>query len=360
MTVYYITFACVFFLCAIAQAYDSPYPSKRDTLQIRHAPLPAILLFAVIMILVCVSGFRFRVGTDYGAYYYNYKIYANGLVEAFRELSEPGYPLSSWLATKIYDNGATAIFIAALVTIYPALRVVYHHTDRVLLATFLFLMLGCWHGSFNGVRQYLAATMLFCGYEYLESKQFWKYLFFVFLAFLFHRSAIVMAALYFAVHQKINLRNLAIVVAGTLVLFTFYDRVLEFAGWITESDYSMDNAYASHAVNTLRVLAASAPAAVFLVLYWRQDRTPRETFFLNLTVIHAAIRIATMSSALLYRIGIYTTLFQVIAIPELLKGLPPKTKKSITFVMIPLFAYFWWYEVSKSYYLNNFQWIWSR
>lgn len=360
MAVYFITVSLVIILSGLAQSVDRPYQSNYDGLQVVHTQSARFFLFLTTAILVFVSGFRFRVGTDYGAYYYGYLSYAQDFVKATVGLKEPGYPLLCRIAILLGGDGATAIFLAALVTIWPALRTIYKHTDQLLLASMLYIFLGCWDGSFNGVRQYLAATMLFCGYDYLEARNLRKYLFWVFIAFLFHRSAIVMAALYFVVHRKISIRNLLVLFLGSILALLAYDRVISFAGWITESQYIMTDEYATHQVNILRVLAALAPAVLFLILYAPEQKNPRETMYLNMLVIHAAMRVATMNSALLYRIGIYTTLFQTIAIAELLKGVKPTTRRTVLFFMIPLFAIFWWYEISHNGSTSVFHWIWER
>lgn len=358
MKVYFLTVLAVMLFSWLAQSADQPY-SSQNGLQVQHSQATGFFYFLAILVLVLVSGLRYKVGTDYGAYYYGYKEYARSLGKAILTLSEPGYPLISRIAILIHDDGATAIFLAALVTIWPAMKVIYRHTDRLLLTSLLFIFLGCWGGSFNGVRQYLAATMLFCGYEALEARNLRKYLFWVFIAFLFHRSAIVMAALFFVVYRKVNTRNLLLIFFGSILVLLLYGQVLTIAGWITESDYSLKDEYAAHAVNTLRVLAACAPAVVFVVLLWNKRKDEQITFYLNLLVLHAAFCVATMNSALLYRIGIYTTLFQVLAIPELLKRVNPTTRKAVTAAMVPLFAIFWWYEISHGEPVV-FRFIWER
>lgn len=359
MIVYFATVFLVVFFAALAQNYDRPRLSNNG-LRFQHSQAAGFFFFFVIAVLVFVSGFRYYVGTDYGAYYRGYRWYSNSLRSAILTLKEPGYPLICRVAVLLHGDGATAIFLSSLLMIWPALRMIYRHTDKLLPAALLYIFLGCWSGGFNGVRQYLAATMLFCGYESLEAKDTKRYIFFVLLAFLFHRSSVVMLALIFAVHRKINVRNLAVVVLGGIVLFFFYERVLSFAGWITEHSYSLKDEYVLHTVNILRVLTACAPAIFFLSVLWRCPKDAQTTFYLNLLTIHAAISVATMNSALLYRIGIYSALFQVVAIPELLKRLRPKTAGVASPVITILYAVVWLYEIAGSSSLRSFHWIWQR
>ena len=128
-----------------------------------------------------------------------------------------------------------------------------------------------------------------------------------------------------------------------------------------DKEYDLARLYTSRSVNRLRVLAAILPACVFYLTYKdKEDITRTETFYINLSLIHAGISILTMNSALLYRIGIYTTSFQVLAIPELLKGVSDKYRKTITIGFLAMRFVMWFYELSISHRLVPFQFIWSR
>lgn len=310
--------------------------------------------------LIFVSGFRYRVGTDYWHYYHDYKFYINRLLHSIVTLDEPGFGLLSWIVTRLVNDGAVVIFASALVTIALPMSVFYKHTEKYALTTALFILMGFWHGSFNGVRQYLAAAVLFCGYMSLKEGDFRKYCTIVLAAFLFHRSAIVMLFLFFICHRKIT-RLRIFLTAAFLGLSSFLSQYSFLAaGWIMDKQYSLSNGYTSHRVNAIRIAAACIPAVIFLVLYWGEELSKTETFYLNILIIHAAIRLFTMNSALLYRISIYTTAFAILAIAGLLDGLTDSNKKVITAGLIAMHLGMWWYELSSTATLNHFQWIWQR
>ena len=67
-----------------------------------------------------------------------------------------------------------------------------------------------------------------------------------------------------------------------------------------------------------------------------------------------------MNSALLYRSGIYTTLFAAMAIINLQDGLTDGNRKIIVNVITALYFCLWWYDLSASSSLNSFHWIWER
>ena len=360
MTVYYITIALVLLFGYLAEYYDSPQLVGEDRLSVQHTSETGFFYFLLAAVLIFVAGFRYRVGTDYGAYYYGYVDYIKNLPNALREIDEPGYGFLALIASKVYNNGASAIFIASLVTVGLPFFVIYRHTDKLLLAGLLYVAMGCWHISFNGVRQCLAASVLFCGFGYLKNRQFVRYCIVVFVAFLFHRSALVMAFIYFAVYRKINAQNILLMIVLAWVILQSYSRVFAFANIIMEKDYSLENAYVSTEVNRLRVIASCLPTVVFLFAYWGQEPDENTTFHLNLSIIHSAICVFTMNSAVLYRIGIYSIIFQTIAIPELLKGISEKNRRIITAGIVIMFVGMWWYEIFSYGSLNHFQWIWQK
>ena len=69
---------------------------------------------------------------------------------------------------------------------------------------------------------------------------------------------------------------------------------------------------------------------------------------------------ATSNSTYLARMGIYTAPFLTVAIPDLVKGLNPKNRKVIRCIIPLAYLFFWLFEISNSYTLRNFQFIWQK
>ena len=356
MSVYYYTFFSIVVLGIIAQRLDKPVVSG-DTF---HHSLGTLFFYVLLSgVMIFVAGFRYRVGSDFGAYYKGYSFYIENLPMAIRTLNEPGYGVLAYIGTFFYRDGSAAIFMASLVTIALPMIIIYRHTDHLFLAVLIYY-LTCWSGSFNGIRQYLAASVLFCGYIYLLDRKMIRYCIVVFLAFLFHRSAIVMVFIYPVLHRKINIQNILLIIVVTGFMLFSYDFIFSLANLIMEKEYSLNNAYVTHIVNRLRILTACLPAFFFLLMYNKKQLTETGVFYMNLTIIHAAVRILTMNSALLYRIGIYTSAFQTIAVTELLSGITGEKRKYITAGIVFMYMGLFWYELSKSSSVNNFTWIWEK
>ena len=357
MTIYIFAFFWALLFCGAAQYEDNFRRVISNTNKIVHTREAGQFYFIATLILICVSGLRYRVGTDYGAYYNLYEDYAEKLTVALKTLDEPGYPFLAWIAVRTINDPATPIFFAAIITIGLPLIVIYNNSSDLVLSISLFITMGFWHGSFNGVRQYLAAAILFCGHNYLKERKLFRYLTVVFIAFLFHKSAAVMAVLYITTNRKIDIKNIAFTAVATFTLMQAYDRIFELANWVMDASYSLENAYISTTVNILRVFVACSPMLLFLIFYSNRTRTKEDEFYLNLVIFHAVLSLVTWHSALLYRIGIHTTAFQTIAIPKLLSKFPDKDKSVLRLVIIVLFTIYWIFELHGG---DNFRWIWQR
>ncbi len=70
------------------------------------------------------------------------------------------------------------------------------------LSVFLFLGTYHYYASFNGIRQYMVAAVLFWAVRYVISGSWKRYMSIVLLCSLFHSSALIMIPVYFLVRKK--------------------------------------------------------------------------------------------------------------------------------------------------------------
>lgn len=221
----------------------------------------------------------------------------------------------------------------------------------------LYVFLGCWHSSFNAIRQCFAGMIVFCGIEYLRDKKFIKYFVCVLVGYLFHKSAIIMLIPYFLVNRKVTVKNLIILTGAVIIVLLSYETLFSITSNILQDDSALETGYALRSVNVLRIVIAAAPAAFFLILFYKREKTVETTFHLNICIIHAAFMIMAANSAYLARVGIYTAPFCAISIPELMKAISSKNRRTVSFFVLILYAVYFFYEIRISSSLNHFQWI---
>lgn len=359
MTVYYVTIIFVGILSVLSQKSD--YKVRRICQdRVIHTVSSKFFFFLCISVLIFVAGFRYRVGTDFNAYFMSYERYAEEFIEHLKTFDEPGLRFIAWCIVKLGGDGTAFIFATSFITIMLSMRTIYNNTSCIFMAAMLYIFCECWHGGFNGVRQYLASAIVFCGIKYIRERRFWHYLLVIWIAFLFHSSALVMLPLYFVAYNKVDFKNICLMIAGSIAVLLSFDKVLGLAGFILKEVYLGSNTYVISSVNIFRVVASVAPAAFYILMFSRKKLENDERMWLNLLIVNATIMVATSNSAYLARTGIYPNAFVVLAIPELSNKLPCNTRKIVNALALMCFFVFWWYDVSHSYSLNSFRFIWQQ
>lgn len=325
----------------------------------KHSKRTLILLVLSVIPLIFTAGFRYKIGADFTAYYNVDKVYKANFWDALIRLDEPGILLIINFTKLFSTDGAAYIFNFSLFTILLSTIVLLRYTDDYLFTMMLYIFCGCWHGTFNGVRQYLAATILLLGLHYIREKKLVKYAIVVFIAFLFHKSAIVMMVPYFVMRNKINTRNVLLLTAGTMLIAMNYDTIFSLIGALKEHDVIMDT-YATASVNGLRILANAAPAIVAIVLNRGRELDEDETFCINGLIINAAAMLAAANSTYLARISVYTGYFIPLCLSRVVRMKNKHLELSLRIAIVVLFAVFWYVEVSSYPALNDFKWVFYK
>ena len=318
-----------------------------------------ILLFFAVMPLILTAGLRYQIGTDFGAYYKAEEVFGGHAWNSLRTLNEPGLPVLTEIISWFSHDGAVYIFTFSMLIVGLSAFSILKYSDGYIFAILLYIFCGLWHGAFNGVRQYLAATVLLLGHRFILDRKLWKYLLTVFTAFCFHSSAIVMIVPYFVMRNRISLRNVLLLAIGTLLVSLNYESLFSLIGFLKEKDIVMNN-YATASVNILRVLANTAPAVLAIILYWNKEPDAEQTFDLNGLIINAAAMIASANSTYLARVSIYTSFFLPLGLSKLLRLEDKFLEQTLRGLTTLLFAVFWYVEVSGHPALNPFVWVFDR
>lgn len=171
-------------------------------------------LFKFLFYLVAIyfSSFRDGVGQDYAQYIDRIKY-----VETISIWYEPTFSI---LASMINNTELSHVFFfmcMSIITIIP-LFTFYYHSPYPFITILIFLLFpGCGYcQTFNLVRQFAAIAILIYGFKYLYNSELIKYLTCVFIAFLFHKTAIIMIPIYWIV--KFELKGIVMVL---LIIMSF-------------------------------------------------------------------------------------------------------------------------------------------
>lgn len=265
-----------------------------------------ILVFLMFAILI---GFRFEVGADW----FTYENIVNqiALEDVWSAISygDPGFTLVAWLSTRVGADiyGANLVCGAALVTGLIAFCRRQDHVWLAIAAAVPYLLIVVGMGY---VRQGAAIGFILIALTCFERAQFARTIVWVFVAGLFHATAVCIAPLIglATVRRRPILIIPGAIVSFALFVFLLQDRLDVFYSNYIEAEYDSSGAM-------VRLLMNAAPALLFLRYRKNFDASAHaRVLYLLLSVLALVLVVAVAlspSSTLIDRIGLYLIPLQV-------------------------------------------------
>ena len=208
---------------------------------------------------------------------------------------------------------------------------------------------------FNGMRQFIATTMIFGAFELMVRRKHLAFTIVVLLAAQIHGSAIIMLPLAFLMQGPAMNKKTILMIAGTAVILPIIDRFMPFLNeLLSDTQYSTtmtDEIWTvDDGTHPIRVLVYSVPALLALVgrRYVRMENDPAMNLCVNASLITTAIYLVSMVTSGIYvgRLPIYTTLHGYIALPWLIDTMfDEDSARLMKFLMVCGFLAFFYYQM---------------
>lgn len=224
---------------------------------------------------------------------------------------------------------------------------------------FMFLAMTTFTWMMNGVRQFLAVTIIFACTPLLEKKKWLPYCLVVLLCTTIHASCIIMIPIYFVIQGKPWTKKTLIVIAGVCVVIVFaseftsiMDSMLEETKWATMSeDYINDDG-----VNPLRVLVFSVPAVMAFI--GKRKLKSEEQYidiFTNMsifTVVLYAIGMVT-NGIMVGRLPMYIQMYGYILLPYTIEKCFAMKSRRLVYGLSIICYLFYFYLMSRGFYYSS-------
>lgn len=191
----------------------------------RGAVLQKSALFLIFLILLVPAVLRQETGNDYLRYV---EFFHLASIDAYVP-TEAGF---NWLVKLLYglcgyENYLLVFAVYAFLTIFLMLTAIRQQAENFCFSFFLFMMFGYYFQSFNTMRYYFALSLCMVAMTFLLRKRYAGFVALVFLASLFHKTALVTLLFYpLLLHRWRRRDKAAGAVLGLLVL-VFHKKALE-------------------------------------------------------------------------------------------------------------------------------------
>lgn len=291
---------------------------------------------------IAIAAFRYDNGADWKMYYHVYRvIQSTGDFVSVKSI-EVGF---KWLiqACQVFSGSPLAMFISCAVLIVAFYyRGCWCTSDNVLLSLLLFYATGTYFDSLNGIRQYLAAAILFWAFQFIIRRELKNYVIAVCCAALFHYSALIMFPFYFVCSFRFTLKRAVAVIAsawfGGTAAYRLVSYVLQFTRYrfyLTSIEYEIMPTEAS----TLYTVLLTALAFVLVLRYRRLKLSPKNELMLNVQVLTVCTALLSWTVPLMWRVQYYFLPLEMLVVPNLLKLIPSRfLRNAVASAVVAMYA----------------------
>jgi transmembrane protein EpsG len=342
MTILWINLTVVFIL-----AYFSRYFSVVTTLPNSMVLIKPnkILILGVIACFVIVSGLRGSSIGDTEAYRHAY-IINNFTWEFVKSQKDKGFQIFQMILKKYTNDPQVMIFITALVTNLFIISVFYKYSRLIELSVFVYVTSGYFITSMNGIRQCLAAAIIFAATKYLLEGSWKRYFLIVIIASFFHETALILLPVYFIVRRKAwtKVTFLLILIAIIIVIgFNEFSQILFSA--IQDTQYSGYKDFSEGGANIIRVAVEGAPILIaFLGREKLRTLMPNSDFIVNMCILGFVFMIISTQDWIFARFSIYFDLYQFILISWIIKLFKQNGQRLVYFTIIVCYLGYHYYD----------------
>ncbi len=282
----------------------------------RQEALNRVLLFAIFMIFFLLAALRVGTGNDYW-------VYRTGFLQVFVGDTPVSYEIGFNFVVKalqyIFYRDCYIIIFAffAFFIAYFFVKGLYDVSDWFVYTLFLFMANGFYFMSFSNVRYYLAFGMCVCSIRPLLNKNYTKFVLYIIIASLFHRTALVCIPVYLiAYFIKWTKRTVWLIPAAAGCLF-FGKALIKWVLTIFYPYYA--DYFGTYDFSYINILK-SAAVLVFCLIFYKPaiKGDTKAEFFFNLNLFALILYAFASYVPELSRICYYMVLSQMFLIPEVL------------------------------------------
>lgn len=312
----------------------------------------------VILILALIAGLRWGIG-DTADYVHLYSLIEPGYDP--KGGYEPGFIIFLAILKSISKNPQFMIFVTGIVTTILNLWTIrkYCNDSYFELAIFVYVASGYYIVTMNGIRQSLAASIIFAGTSFILRGEFKKYLFLCILMTTFHTSALVMIPAYYVVRSEAWSKRIYQLLILFLIGMVLYEPLMEVIYKVLgNSKYAEYQNFNEGGSNILRVLVFAIPVILSYIKRDKLKEWSEANIFVNMSLISFLIMGFSLYNWIFARFTIYFQVYSFVLLAYIIKNCFEKSEKRLIYYgfLVCYFLFFIYeYKISLGIvYTSNF------
>ena len=272
------------------------------------------------LILIFLSGLRSGIGDTY-FYKHSFTILAQN-PDSFKFEGDFALNLLSLIIINFTSDPQVLIFIAALITNLFNIIMFNKYRSYLELQIYIYITSGYYCTTMNGLRQCIAAALVFICTPLIIKRSFFSYCILVILISTFHQSALALIPIYFVVKEKAWSKRMVKFMIITMVIIVFYQLVSPFIFKILEyTSYSKYSEFSEGGSSLMRTIVNSVPVILaYLKREELEEKWKIKDVFVNMSIINLIFVALGMFNWIFNRFALYTQLYNFVLIPYIIKN----------------------------------------
>lgn len=339
MEILWINFIVVYVSSLFARFFSKPLAIEVPLI----IPNKILILFSIAS-LVITSGLRKNIGDTY-FYMHSYE-YNNIELKDVKIKGDFGFNILQTILQKISHEPQILIFTCALLTNLFIVLVLYKYSRMIELSLFAYIATGMFTVSMNGIRQALAAAIVFMATKYILNGNWKRFFLVVLIGFTIHQTALIFIPIYFIVRREAWTKVTAILFGLAVLLaagFNEFSKLL--FDVLDNTQYGHYSDFSEGGTNILRVAVTGAP---LIVAYFGREKLrklwPKSDYIVNLALLGFIFMVISSQNWIFARFNMYFGLYNLIIISWIVKLFSKKDRKLIYYLLLGFYIVYFFYE----------------
>ncbi|HDX9591189.1 TPA: EpsG family protein [Bacillus pseudomycoides] len=339
MTILWMNLAIVFIFSFFARYFAVPVTTGYALIKPNQ-----LLVLMTSLSLVLVAGLRNNIGDTY--FYMHAYTVTDFNWEYIQKNKDMGFNIFQMVLQKYTDDPQVMVFSTALITNVLIVFILYKYSRLIDLSLYVYITSGMYLTSMNGIRQYLAAAIIFAATKYILDGNWKKYILIVLLASTFHQSALVLIPIYFLIRRKAwSSTTFILLFLAVLIVIGFNQFSEVFFAAIGDTQYGHYKDFHEGGANILRVAVDAAPLILaYLGRKRLRELFPKSDYIVNLSLLGTVFMLISTQNWIFARFSIYFGLYQLILISWVVKLFTKKDQKFIYYAIVVCYFVYFVYE----------------
>lgn len=294
--------------------------------------------------LVIIAGLRRDIGDTF--FYMHSYSFDHFTWQGINYQKDFGFYVFQLLLHHISNNPQILVFTTALITNVLIVLVLYQYSRMIEISLFVYIAFGMFTVSMNGIRQSLAAAIVFAGTKYLLNGDWKKFMFLVLLASTFHRTALIFIPVYFIVRQKAWTKlTFILLLAAVAIAFEFNTFHSLLFDALDATKYGHYSNFSEGGANKLRVAVTLVPLIIAFIGREKLRKIwPKSDTIVNMSLLGLIFMIVATKSWIFARFDIYFGLYGLILISWIIQLFDSKERQFVYYGLIVCYFIYFYYE----------------